>query len=61
MAILKSLLFRDGALIYLRPLYIIAKVISEQGAKVTFTQQSPPYLLPGEDIEEDIAFCHLNH
>jgi hypothetical protein len=42
-------------------IYSIAKGISEQGAKVTFIQQSSLNPLSGEDIEEDIAFCHLNH
>ncbi len=36
-------------------------MISEQGTNVAFNQQSPPYLLSGEDIKEDIAFCYLNH
>jgi hypothetical protein len=43
------------------PYTTFAKVTSEQGAKVAFIQQSPHYLQLGEDIEEDIAFCHLNH
>ncbi len=42
-------------------IYKATEVISEQGAKVTAIQQSPLYLLPGEDIEDDIVFCHLNH
>ncbi len=34
---------------------------SEQGAKIIVIKLSPLIPLLGEDIEEGITFCHLNH